>query len=429
MSVVCISKNYVIYKQNKDLSLLKITNNRKVEFEYKKFSLNLNSYKFYFENDIFYIFTKDRILTIDNILEHIEQNNLIIYKIQNFPKILLAKSTIIPLKKTIIHLSKESIQVFKNQRNNWKLVKKLKNNIDIEHIQFCKNKFITISFDDFSKLFLHWYKDLYFSILEKEDLILLLLTFKHWLVQSFTFFYQKTNVSFFRILYIKDNIIYIMGDSKIFIFNYIDRCIEWKVDVSYYLNRYDYDDIKIYGDNDYCYFVIVRKTKYQFFLEYFVLNNVSKSLFSVYNHEYWFADYFFTETTEDIKNIHLCCNEDFHFINYYKNNRSYLHFLFSFKKKCFDTIYFKILQTENLEQNFLKYKKHYNAIMANNIISEEDSKNDIIVNKCCICYENNANLLFLPCSHYCCCKSCSSSLTSCPICRTNILNKRSIFFH
>lgn len=84
---------------------------------------------------------------------------------------------------------------------------------------------------------------------------------------------------------------------------------------------------------------------------------------------------------------------------------------------------------ENLEQNFLKYKKNYNAIMTNNIISEEDSKNDIIVNKCCICYENNANLLFLPCSHYCCCKNCSSSLTSCPICRTNILNKRSIFFH
>ena len=42
---------------------------------------------------------------------------------------------------------------------------------------------------------------------------------------------------------------------------------------------------------------------------------------------------------------------------------------------------------------------------------------------CKICYDDNSNMLFLPCAHLCCCIICSETLTQCPICRRNIQEK------
>jgi hypothetical protein len=39
---------------------------------------------------------------------------------------------------------------------------------------------------------------------------------------------------------------------------------------------------------------------------------------------------------------------------------------------------------------------------------------------CKICYDNDANIVFLPCGHLVVCEDCSSSIRECPVCRRSI---------
>ena len=43
-------------------------------------------------------------------------------------------------------------------------------------------------------------------------------------------------------------------------------------------------------------------------------------------------------------------------------------------------------------------------------------------NECCICLERNADLVFFPCGHVCCCSSCGVDARECPLCRSPIHN-------
>lgn len=47
---------------------------------------------------------------------------------------------------------------------------------------------------------------------------------------------------------------------------------------------------------------------------------------------------------------------------------------------------------------------------------------------CKICYENNANVVFLPCGHIHTCRECAFSLKDCPVCRTTIHSKQRVYF-
>ena len=49
---------------------------------------------------------------------------------------------------------------------------------------------------------------------------------------------------------------------------------------------------------------------------------------------------------------------------------------------------------------------------------------------CSICYDNNINLLLEPCNHICICDLCYNLLVAkeCPICKTNILTTKKVFF-
>ncbi|ESU34843.1 RING finger domain-containing protein [Giardia duodenalis] len=48
---------------------------------------------------------------------------------------------------------------------------------------------------------------------------------------------------------------------------------------------------------------------------------------------------------------------------------------------------------------------------------------------CCICLENDASIVFIPCGHFCTCRVCDRSLTrrQCPICRKNIESSYAIY--
>ncbi|KAL8224873.1 hypothetical protein R6Q57_017430 [Mikania cordata] len=48
---------------------------------------------------------------------------------------------------------------------------------------------------------------------------------------------------------------------------------------------------------------------------------------------------------------------------------------------------------------------------------------------CVICLEQEYNSVFVPCGHMCCCVTCSSHLTSCPLCRSRIAQVVKTFRH
>ncbi|KAF8679082.1 hypothetical protein HU200_045840 [Digitaria exilis] len=53
--------------------------------------------------------------------------------------------------------------------------------------------------------------------------------------------------------------------------------------------------------------------------------------------------------------------------------------------------------------------------------TEPNSKKDqLVLDICVICLEQEYNAVFVPCGHMCCCMACSSHLTNCPLCRRRI---------
>ncbi|CAN0892646.1 E3 ubiquitin-protein ligase SP1 [Linum grandiflorum] len=69
---------------------------------------------------------------------------------------------------------------------------------------------------------------------------------------------------------------------------------------------------------------------------------------------------------------------------------------------------------------------------SSNATAENDSdgsKRDRIPDICVICLENEYNAVFLPCGHMCCCTTCCSQLSSCPLCRRRIEKVVKTFRH
>ena len=71
---------------------------------------------------------------------------------------------------------------------------------------------------------------------------------------------------------------------------------------------------------------------------------------------------------------------------------------------------------------------NYNLQNENNLLLTENKllkKNDI--NTCCICLDNNINIIIRPCNHACICNQCSLNDNLCPICREPIQEKLKFF--
>ncbi|KAH7577491.1 hypothetical protein ACOSP7_001587 [Xanthoceras sorbifolium] len=52
--------------------------------------------------------------------------------------------------------------------------------------------------------------------------------------------------------------------------------------------------------------------------------------------------------------------------------------------------------------------------------SDSNKKDRLMPDLCVICLEQDYNAVFVPCGHMCCCTTCSSHLTNCPLCRRRI---------
>ncbi|XP_026445078.1 E3 ubiquitin-protein ligase SP1-like isoform X1 [Papaver somniferum] len=61
--------------------------------------------------------------------------------------------------------------------------------------------------------------------------------------------------------------------------------------------------------------------------------------------------------------------------------------------------------------------------------TETSKKDRLMPDLCVICLEQEYNAVFVPCGHMCCCTTCSSHLTSCPLCRRRIEQVVKTFRH
>ena len=75
-------------------------------------------------------------------------------------------------------------------------------------------------------------------------------------------------------------------------------------------------------------------------------------------------------------------------------------------------------------------KKRKNKKLNENNRQNEDDDNKLVgrrINDCVICLSREKKIIFLPCSHYSCCDSCSVNVTHCPICRHLICDKKIVY--
>lgn len=85
--------------------------------------------------------------------------------------------------------------------------------------------------------------------------------------------------------------------------------------------------------------------------------------------------------------------------------------------------------TDSDESELETLDSHSDQIDIEDVENENfDTKNDITVPKCSVCYENNSIIMFIGCGHVCSCNECSNRLSNCPICRMRINGRQRIFF-
>jgi hypothetical protein len=60
-------------------------------------------------------------------------------------------------------------------------------------------------------------------------------------------------------------------------------------------------------------------------------------------------------------------------------------------------------------------------------VAVEEEKKSSDDGNCCVCYETKSNILIEPCNHLCVCESCSARIIICPICRSSIISKKTIY--
>lgn len=167
---------------------------------------------------------------------------------------------------------------------------------------------------------------------------------------------------------------------------------------------------------------IIQNNNYNFLLDNFLYliiynqeNNIIKinyysfeqKLNYLFSHEIFFQD--------NIKKFRVYSFYYYHIV--YINNR--VQYLFNIQEKLSNQLIMEMNKNINIEKQLQYY---------HNILSSEIKKieNDISIKriaKCCICYENNVNIIFFPCSHICCCSKCIN-INSCPMCREFILYKK-----
>ena len=277
----------------------------------------------------------------------------------------------------------------------------------------------------FSKLFQQWFQDMFQwndfdSNLQSllTEISLLLRTFRNWLESVLQNFFDNYGYFFFQILHSDKQKLFILTSSKIlFILNFIERRVEW----THNLNRFQIhrDRTIIYGRNLFYFLVFCQFRLHSVTLYYYLINNIEQKIQLLFQHEVMFQQLY---TFNVLPTCYFFEHEASHYI-YLQNPSDQVRFQAILNERFkFSKMIEKYQKEVNeTQKSFSLYRRVFEQAPLRNMNAQ-------MIQKCCICYDELSNILFLPCNHFRCCYACGVNLIRCPICRASILAIRNIYF-
>ncbi len=318
--------------------------------------------------------------------------------------------------------------------------------IDPQHKSHSLDKKIEISFNFYIKkrnfihikprfyfyLFEKWYIQLFHSLNENindnlEEISVILYTFNNWFKKVFLNLKTKLIIQNDTIIKLFDYIHIDQEKDNIFIFFQSKKNNIYICDFIYYIcnhifspEMFVFHKTDIIRNNNIIYLVKSYLTQESLYLDYSILNIENRSIMNVFVHDFYIQ-------CLSINDIFLSQYNDYQYI-FIKNKLMNLSFdckIFNFTKKILKKLTYQNTTLENRASIIENYQK---ILYKCNSFPQENTTKQFLIGKCSICMENVSNILFLPCSHFCCCNICSENLFSCPICREEIYMKKNIFF-
>lgn len=128
-------------------------------------------------------------------------------------------------------------------------------------------------------------------------------------------------------------------------------------------------------------------------------------------------------------NLHICkflylkCNMCS--LIYNKNSSHYCKKIYIECSKCKDLYHKDNIHYCKLDFKYCNICEGYFNINDSNSTFDNHICGD--TETCSICYENDRNVVFIPCKHFISCNKCTVGLKKCPYCRNVILEKIRIF--
>lgn len=165
------------------------------------------------------------------------------------------------------------------------------------------------------------------------------------------------------------------------------------------------------------YLIVYIPTIHNVYLFYHVLE--SNTIFPIFEHSFSYPN------SEDIEKCQFYFFHNEHYVLTIAPERKRVIRLFEIQEKLKSSFQF-----EKNENKYLKSQlQYFTSILYRKTNRIENDTMNKTLGKCCICYENNVSILFLPCSHICSCSNCGmlENVKSCPLCREIILLKKTTF--
>lgn len=288
----------------------------------------------------------------------------------------------------------------------------------------------------FYNLFFNWFDYFYVSLntfdfdIHKHNIIERWYTanyiFKRTLTQILKNIYQHHKIVQFKIVHSNETNLYIaLNKHKLVVVNYLLGNYLFSVDISNFYRNSNLFFLDSSEQNSSTILIFAEIFPNYIFLKFFHLNEHTKTLYYLHDYTYYYVSPIKPENFVLIQKIFEYNNN--YFIEYNVScNKTFCQFLFNCLQKNNQII------EEMIQYNLLISKKYKNldSILSGEPKFKPDEKKDLILPKCVICFENNKAVLFLPCNHLCCCYEChlKHNFETCPICRTKIISKRTIFF-
>lgn len=319
--------------------------------------------------------------------------------------------------------------------------------IDSKHKISSIDKKINIIFDFYIKsrsfiqvkprfyfnLFEKWFIQLFHNVNENindnlEEMSVILYTFHNWFKKLFLVLKTKlilnndNIIKIFDYMYIdeiKDNI-FIFFQSKnnnIYVFDFIYNTFQHKFN---YSEMFLYPKIEIIENNNIIYLAKCFNAQDSLYIDYSIIDIENKTIMNGFIHDVYIKFL----SINDISFLQYNDNQ-YIFIKNKLMNLSYDCKIFNFTKKILRKL---IYQNDSIKKKASIISKYQKILYTSNVIPTENTTEQFLVGKCSICMENVSNILFLPCSHFCCCNLCTENIFNCPICREQIYMKKTIFF-